>query len=104
MKVGNSSRKISAGLNYRRFSAADTEALKRLAAIDSLLEAVSSDQKISKIERLVDELSEKLREIEQQNQLDESLCDDLAGDESNAKLSSFEKVSDRRSRWPAVTK
>lgn len=58
--------------NYRRFSAADTESLKRLAAIDSLLEAVSSDQQLSKIESLVDELSLKLREIEQQNSLEES--------------------------------
>ncbi|XP_031627640.1 homeobox protein 2-like [Contarinia nasturtii] len=60
------------GNSYRRFSAADTEALKRLAAIDSLLEAVPSDQQLSKIETLVDELSLKLREIEEQSSLDES--------------------------------
>lgn len=65
--------KINIGNNYRRFSAADTEALKRLAAIDSLLEAVSSDQKLSKIETLIDELSEKLREIERQNHADDSI-------------------------------
>lgn len=64
---------IGSGNNYRRFSAADTEALKRLAAIDSLLEAVSSDQKLSKIETLIDELSEKLREIERQNHADDSM-------------------------------
>lgn len=64
---------VGSGNNYRRFSAADTEALKRLAAIDSLLEAVSSDQKLSKIETLIDELSEKLREIERQNHADDSM-------------------------------
>lgn len=48
--------------------------MKRLAAIDSLLEAVPSDQQLSKIETLVDELSLKLREIEeQQNGLDDSV-------------------------------
>lgn len=47
--------------------------MKRLAAIDSLLEAVPSDQQLSKIENLVDELSLKLREIEEQNGLDDSV-------------------------------
>lgn len=61
------------GAKYRRFSAADTEALKRLAAIDSLLEAVPSDQQLSKIEKLIDELSLKLREIEEQNGSDDSV-------------------------------
>lgn len=68
-QIGNSSRKSG----NRRFSAADTEAIKRVAAIDSLLEAVSSDQQISKIESLIDELSQKLRDIENQNHLDESV-------------------------------
>lgn len=91
--MGNSSRKILNTVpNYRRFSATDSEAIKRLAAIDSLVEAVSSDQKISKIERLIDELSEKLREIEQQNQLDESLCDDLTDESNNVNVNTFEKV------------
>lgn len=91
--MGNSNRKISnSGPNYRRFSATDSEAIKRLAAIDSLIEAVSSDQKISKIEQLIDELSEKLREIEQQNQLDESLCDDLKDESNNVSVNTFEKV------------
>lgn len=46
--------------------------MKRLEAIDSLLKAVSSDQQLSKIETLVDELSSKLRAIEEQNALDDS--------------------------------
>lgn len=87
-KCGNSS-------NSRRFSAADTEALKRLAAIDSLIEAVSSDQQLSKIESLVDELSLKLRKIEEQNGLDDSAID-FIGDEANVipdpKKDSMKKV------------
>lgn len=86
------------GTNYRRFSAADTEALKRLAAIDSLLEAVPSDQQLSKIETLVDELSLKLREIEeQQNGLDDSVFE-IGQSKDNALCDSdvvtIEKVSD----------
>lgn len=72
--------KCGNGTNYRRFSAADTEALKRLAAIDSLIEAVSSDQQLSKIETLVDELSMKLREIEQQNGLDDTTVENVDND------------------------
>lgn len=84
---------IGNGNNYRRFSAADTEALKRLAAIDSLLEAVSSDQKLSKIETLIDELSEKLREIERQNYADESISSGVDYVSSDtAKLNSTKKV------------
>lgn len=59
--------------------------MKRLAAIDSLLEAVSSDQQLSKIETLVDELSSKLREIEKQNALDETSYDVV--DNFDAKVS-----------------
>lgn len=44
-----------------------------MAAIDSLLEAVSSDHKVSQIESLIDELSQKLRDIENQNHLDDSV-------------------------------
>lgn len=81
--------KVNAGTtNYRRFSAADTEALKRLAAIDSLVEAVSSDQKLSKIETLIDELSEKLREIERQNHADDSIY----ANDDDVKLNSTTKV------------
>lgn len=84
------------GVNCRRFSAADTEALKRLAAIDSLLEAVPSDQQLSKIETLVDELSLKLREIEEQNGLDDSVFEIEQTDDnaiSNSKVTNIEKVN-----------
>lgn len=84
---------VGGGNNYRRFSAADTEALKRLAAIDSLVEAVSSDQKLSKIETLIDELSEKLREIERQNHADDSISSSFGYvDNDNVELSSTAKV------------
>lgn len=79
-QIGNSNRK-----NNRRFSAADTEAIKRVAAIDSLLEAVSSDQQLSKIESLIDELSQKLRDIENQNHLDESVFVQNGDDLENMK-------------------
>lgn len=84
------------GAAYRRFSAADTEALKRLAAIDSLLEAVPSDQQLSKIESLVDELSLKLREIEEQNGLEDSVFEIGQSDDSNlcnSKLEPNDKVN-----------
>lgn len=87
-KCGNSS-------NSRRFSAADTKALKRLAAIDSLVEAVSSDQQLSKIESLVDELSLKLREIEEQNGLDDAAIDFIGNDTNlipDPKIDSVKKV------------
>lgn len=83
------------GVNCRRFSAADTEALKRLAAIDSLLEAVPSDQQLSKIETLIDELSLKLREIEEQNGLDDSEFDIVQSDDnalSNSKVVAIAEV------------
>lgn len=85
------------GAAYRRFSAADTEAVKRLAAIDSLLEAVPSDQQLSKIESLVDELSLKLREIEEQNGLEDSVFEIGQSDDSNlcnSKLEPSDKVND----------
>ena len=44
-----------------------------MAAIDSLLEAVSSDHQLPQIESLIDELSQKLRDIENQNHLDDSV-------------------------------
>lgn len=70
--------------------------MKRLAAIESLLEAVPSDQQLSKIETLVDELSLKLREIEEQNGLDDSVFE-IGSTEDNAlcnsKLDPAEKVS-----------
>lgn len=72
--------------------------MKRLAAIDSLLEAVSTDQKLSKIENLVDELSAKLREIERQNQLEDSYDNEYSDDVFEAKNSavkSSEKVRNR---------
>lgn len=66
-----------------------------MAAIDSLLEAVPSDQQLSKIETLVDELSLKLREIEEQNGLDDSVFD-IGSTEDNAlcnsKVDTTEKV------------
>lgn len=69
--------------------------MKRLAAIDSLLEAVPSDQQLSKIETLIDELSLKLREIEEQNGLDDSVFD-IGSTEDNAlcnsKVDTTEKV------------
>lgn len=83
------------GANYRRFSSADTEALKRLAAIDSLLEAVPSDQQLSKIESLVDELSLKLREIEEQNGLEDSVFEIGQSEDNslcNSKLEPTDKV------------
>lgn len=82
---------VGSGNSYRRFSAADTEALKRLAAIDSLLEAVSSDQKLSNIETLIDELSEKLREIERQNHVDDSISNGYVSND-DAELNSTNKV------------
>lgn len=89
---------VGSGNNYRRFSAADTEALKRLAAIDSLLEAVSSDQKLSKIETLIDELSEKLREIERQNHADDSISNGFVYvNNDDAELNSANKVSPSQS-------
>lgn len=85
------------GANYRRFSAADTEALKRLAAIDSLVEAVSSDQQLSKIETLVDELSLKLRQIEEQNGLDDTAADDEHESKrhSDSQVDSIKKVNSK---------
>lgn len=66
-----------------------------MAAIDSLLEAVPSDQQLSKIETLIDELSLKLREIEEQNGLDDSVFD-IGSTEDNAlcnsKVDTTEKV------------
>lgn len=102
IKIGNCNRKGS----NRRFSAADTEAIKREAAIDSLLEAVSSDQQVSKIESLIDELSQKLRDIENQNHLDESVFiqndDDLENMKEN---SSLEDPAKRYYRaFPALSK
>lgn len=90
------------GAAYRRFSAADTEALKRLAAIDSLLEAVPSDQQLSKIESLVDELSLKLREIEEQNGLEDSVFEIGQSDDSNlcnSKLDPNDKVNFKLSKF-----
>lgn len=69
--------------------------MKRLAAIDSLLEAVSSDQQLSKIETLVDELSSKLREIEKQNALDETsydVVDNVDATVSESQVNPIKKV------------
>lgn len=72
--------------------------MKRLAAIDSLLEAVPSDQQLSKIETLVDELSLKLREIEeQQNGLDDSVFEIGPSNDNalcNSDVVTIEKVSE----------
>lgn len=112
-QIGNFARnksiiaKGSNGANYRRFSSADTEALKRLAAIDSLLEAVPSDQQLSKIESLVDELSLKLREIEEQNGLEDSVFDIGPSEDNalcNSKLESTEKVIENISFVAVITR
>lgn len=71
--------------------------MKRLAAIDSLLEAVPSDQQLSKIETLIDELSSKLRAIEEQNALDDSTVDITDPVESvESKSDPIKKVYNRR--------
>lgn len=78
----------------RRLSSADTESLKRLAAIDSLNEAVAADQQLSHIEHLVDELCEKLREIERQsNNIDEQHYH-LHMVANSTELDTMKKVSD----------
>lgn len=60
------------GRTGNRLSSSDTETLKRLAAIESLNDVVASDQHIYNIENLVDELCDKLREIENQSSVDDS--------------------------------
>lgn len=66
-----------------------------MAAIDSLLEAVSSDQQLSKIETLIDELSLKLREIEKQNSLEDTTYDDNddSAPKTDTNLESIKRVS-----------
>ncbi|XP_067640318.1 uncharacterized protein [Eurosta solidaginis] len=54
----------------RRYQNCDTDALKKFNAVQCLKEIVSSEQEIAAIESLVDELCEKLKDIE--NQTDDS--------------------------------
>lgn len=82
-QIGNIGRKSN-----RRFSSSDTEAIKRIAAIESLTEAVAADQQVSNVEKLVDDLCEKLREIERQpNSVDESQFTDSTEIETMKRVS-----------------
>ncbi|XP_037025845.1 uncharacterized protein LOC119067158 [Bradysia coprophila] len=101
INIGNIGRKSN-----RRFSSSDTEAIKRIAAIESLIEAVAADQKISNVEKLVDDLCEKLREIEgQQNSVDESQLTDSTEIETMKRSSSPEDPAKRYYRaFPALSK
>ncbi|XP_059619284.1 uncharacterized protein LOC132263513 isoform X2 [Phlebotomus argentipes] len=54
----------------RRLTPSDAEALKKFAAVESLMEVASSDQQKSNVEDLVNELCQRLREIENQNSSD----------------------------------
>ncbi|GAB0096306.1 hypothetical protein DMENIID0001_117970 [Sergentomyia squamirostris] len=54
----------------RRLTPPDAEALKKFAAVESLMEVASSDQQKSNVEDLVNELCKRLREIENQNSSD----------------------------------
>ncbi|KAJ6638860.1 hypothetical protein Bhyg_11598 [Pseudolycoriella hygida] len=92
--------------NNRRFSSSDVEAIKRIAAIESLIEVVATDQKVSNVEKLVDDLCEKLREIEgQQNCMDESQYIDSTAIETAKKPSSPEDPAKRYYRaFPALSK
>lgn len=84
------------GGSNRRFSSAETETLKRLAAIDSLNEAISGGGDTlhleASIERLVDELCAKLREIERQSNIDENYHFEIVAD-SNVDLETMKRVS-----------
>ncbi|XP_055681094.1 uncharacterized protein LOC129788784 isoform X1 [Lutzomyia longipalpis] len=48
----------------RRLTPSDAEALKKFAAVESLMEVAESDQQKSNVEDLVNELCKRLREIE----------------------------------------
>lgn len=101
INIGNIGRKSN-----RRFSSSDTEAIKRIAAIESLIEAVAADQKISNVEKLVDDLCEKLREIEEQpNSVDDSQFTDSTEIEKMKRSSSPEDPAKRYYRaFPALSK
>jgi hypothetical protein len=57
------------GNSNKRYLACDTDTLKKLNAIQCLQEIVSTDQDLTTIEDLVDELCEKLNEIERKSSL-----------------------------------
>lgn len=85
------------GGSNRRFSSAETETLKRLAAIDSLNEAVAGgdpyqleEDEAEPIERLVDELCTKLREIERQSSIDENFHIEIVNDSTAAAAADLE--------------
>ncbi|XP_037920279.1 uncharacterized protein LOC119657441 isoform X2 [Hermetia illucens] len=56
----------------KRFPPCDTETIKKFTAVQCLLDAVSTEQEISRIENLVDELFEKLIDLEKQSNEEDS--------------------------------
>ncbi|XP_055846720.1 probable serine/threonine-protein kinase DDB_G0282963 isoform X2 [Episyrphus balteatus] len=53
--------------NSKRYPPCDTDTLRKITAVQCLMEIVSSEQEITNIENLVDELCEKLIDIEKQS-------------------------------------
>ncbi|XP_055912046.1 uncharacterized protein LOC129946047 isoform X2 [Eupeodes corollae] len=95
--------------NSKRYPPCDTDTLRKITAVQCLMEIVSSEQEITNIESLVDELCEKLIDIEKQStSLEED--DDLQIAESalkttttNHSLSSLNTKNEELLSNPAAT-